>query len=194
MNFLKRQAVFIAFALPVALVWSSGAHAQAAADQKPKVEVRLTHQKVTKAADGKETLAVADRASPGDTIEYRAAYSNSGRAQAKQVLGTLPVPNNMEYVADSSKPAPQQAALADGKFAPIPLKRKVRLPNGTEVEEVVPQSEYRALRWNLGDLNAGQSQTVSARMRVALDLAAAPAKAAPAPTPAATPAKVAPKG
>jgi hypothetical protein len=62
----------------------------------------------------------------------------------------------------------------------------VRQPNGQEVEVIVPQSEYRALRWNLGDLGTNQSQTVAARMRVAVDVAATapatPAKAAPGAT------------
>jgi uncharacterized repeat protein (TIGR01451 family) len=194
MNFVKRQAVLLKVAATAALAAglafpAGSAFAQAAApaaDNKPKVEVRLVHQKVTRAADGKEVLAAADRAIPGETIEYRATYSNTGRTAARQVLGTLPVPTNMEYVADSSKPQPQQAALADGNFSAIPLKRKVRQPNGQEVEVIVPQSEYRALRWNLGDLGTNQSQTVAARMRVAVDVAATapatPAKAAPGAT------------
>jgi len=42
-------------------------------------------------------------------------------------------------------------------FAAFPLRRPVRQPDGTVIEQPIPWSEYRALRWSIGDLNAGKS-------------------------------------
>jgi len=44
--------------------------------------------------------------------------------------------------------------------------RAVRQPDGNERQVPVPIEEYRALRWNLGTLAAGQSEQVQARVRV----------------------------
>ncbi len=144
----------------------AGPSGATAAQPKRDVVIQLTQQKVTRAADGKEVLIEAARVLPGEVIEYRANYKNEGKNGVKQLLATLPVPTGMELVGETVAPIGAQASLGDGKYAPIPLKRKVRQPNGAEIETLVPISEYRSLRWNLGDLSAGQAQVVMARMRV----------------------------
>lgn len=40
------------------------------------------------------------------------------------------------------------------------------LPDGRTARREVPASEYRFLRWNLGDLPAGSTRTVRARMQL----------------------------
>jgi hypothetical protein len=49
--------------------------------------------------------------------------------------------------------------------------RPVKQPDGTVIQQPVPWSEYRALRWSVGDLDAGKSVTVSARARLGANLA-----------------------
>ncbi len=145
----------------VAFAFAAPAHADG------DVRVSMTAQRVTTDAHGAEHLAAAEQVRPGETIEYRARYLNEGDATAHQLLASLPVPAGMEYVPGSAAPARVTASLDGKTFAPVPLKRLVRLPNGDEIEQLVPYREYRALRWALGDLDANGEQVVRARMRVA---------------------------
>ena len=64
-------------------------------------------------------------------------------------------------------PAGALATIDNVKFEPIPLKRMVKQADGRMVERDVPATEYRALRWKLGSLEAGKDTVVTARMRVA---------------------------
>jgi uncharacterized repeat protein (TIGR01451 family) len=145
----------------------SPAMAQVAGTQASKaVEAKLTVFQVGKNADGKETLLSADKAAPGDTLEYQTVYQNNGKSPVKALDATLPLPAGLAYVAGSARPANAQASV-DGKvFAAMPLKAMVKTPGGKLEEQLVPLSEYRALRWSLGDLPADGKSAVSARALV----------------------------
>lgn len=136
-----------------------------AAPVKGSVAVELTAQRVTK-AQGKEVLVPADQAKPGELLEYRALYRNDGAGDAKGLMATLPIPRGTEYVAGSALPGRVEASLDGRTFAPVPLKRTVKTPDGRTVEQDVPVAEYRALRWPLGVLASRAQRTVSARVRV----------------------------
>jgi len=137
-----------------------GALAQAA---KNDVVVTLKAQKVLRGSDGNEVLQAADRAMPGEVIQYDAVYKNQSKSGVRNLVPTLPIPRGLEYIPDSAKPAPSKASI-DGKiFESLPLKRKVTLPTGETVEQAVPPSEIRALRWEIGDLDAGAAAQISAR-------------------------------
>src|SRR5262245_7766359 len=129
------------------------------------VAVELTANKVTK-SQGKEVLVPADKAHPGELIEYRALYRNDGKGEARGLMATLPIPLGTQYVPGSALPRVVQASLDGRSFAPAPLKRVEKLPDGRTVEREVPVAEYRALRWPLGALPAKQSRTVTARVRI----------------------------
>lgn len=110
-------------------------------------------------------LVPTTQAQPGDVIEYQVTYHNAGQEPARQVKATLPVPEGgMSYLEGSASPG-LQASLDGVHFAEPPLKRDV-VRNGRRQQVVVPPSEYRFLRWDLGDLGAGQSKTVNSRMRL----------------------------
>lgn len=131
-----------------------------------QVKVELKHEKVT-VQGGKEVKGPADKAAPGDVIELTAVYTNTDRKlPAKNVAAGLNVDPGQVFVAGSAVPAGATASLDSIHFAPIPLKRMVKNAQGQMVEQDVPLSEYRALRWSLGDLAAGESRTVSARVKV----------------------------
>ena len=149
--------------LLLGLLCAGVTHAQNAND----VVVTLKAQKVVRTSDGKEVLKVADRAMPGEVIQYDALYRNQGRTGVRNLQPTLPIPAGLEYLPDSAKPAPTKASVDGKNFAPIPLMRQVVLPDGTTKEELVPTSHYRALRWELGDLDSGGKALVSARARLA---------------------------
>ncbi|MEC5399833.1 hypothetical protein [Uliginosibacterium sp. H1] len=122
---------------------------------------------VQKRDGGEETFSAAERAMPGDVLEYRATYRNRGNATARKLEATLPVPaGNIAYIADSARPQRVLASLDGQRFEPAPLKRTVKLADGRQQVQTVPPAEYRFLRWQLGDLAAGASTTVVSRMRV----------------------------
>ena len=147
--------------------------------QKPDIESVLTAKKVEIADDKKERLIEAKTAKPGEVIEYVATYTNKGKTAVRDVVATLPIPADTILLRNTPRPATATASVGDAKFAAIPLKRKVKLPNGKEEEIEIPVSEYRALQWSLGELAAGKSVVVSARVRVSDAPNTAPAPATP---------------
>jgi len=129
-----------------------------------EVKAELKAERVT-TQNGKEVMSPAANAAPGDVIQYTATYKNTDKAPAKQVLANLPIPVGTEYVSGTAVPVGALASTDGTTFAPIPLKRMVKNSEGKTVEQVVPFSEYRALRWSLGDLAGGESRIVSARVK-----------------------------
>jgi len=91
----------------------------------------------------------------------------------RQLVATLPIPAGVEYQPTSARPAVVLASLDGKSFAPIPLKRTVRLPDGREVTREIPASEYRWLRWTIGSLAPKSSEIVRARVRVSAPAVAA---------------------
>ena len=143
------------------------AMAQQTGNTAPKlVEATLSVFHVGKSADGKEALLPADKASPGDTLEYQIVHKNNSKSAVKFLTATLPLPEGISYVAGSAKPANAQASL-DGKvFVAIPIKTMGKAADGKLEERLVPYSEYRALRWVVGELQANAQVSVSARALV----------------------------
>ena len=138
-----------------------------------EVEAKLSAS-IVRMVGNKEVLELADKAKPGDVIEYSVVYRNPSKP-IKGVLATLPVPQGMEYLAGSVTPKTATASLDGNTFAAIPLKRQVKLADGKTVEQLVPYSDYRFLQWKLGDMANKASFKVSARMRVsAASTSAAP--------------------
>jgi uncharacterized repeat protein (TIGR01451 family) len=131
-----------------------------------KVEAKLAAFKVTQDANKKEVLSPADKVAPSDLLEYKVVYQNNGKSQLKQLTATLPLPVGTTFVAGSAKPAGAMASVNDKNFAAMPLKRKVKKADGTLEEQLVPLSEYRTLRWKLGELAGGNKAEVGARVRV----------------------------
>ena len=130
-----------------------------------EVKVVLTASRIV-VVNGSEQRQPSDKARPGETIEYVAEYRNTGKSGVSNVVATLPVPSGMEYLPKTALPGQVTASTDDRNYAPVPLKRSVRGADGRMREELVPFSEYRSLRWTLGDLAAGASKSVKARMQV----------------------------
>jgi len=164
MSFAIAAVTLIFIALPVV-----------AAEQE-SVTVELTNRKVVKDPNGKEKFESAEKAKPGDVIEYKAIYRNKGKNPAVNVMATIPVPLGTEYIPGSAKPS-KVAASTDGKeYAPVPLKKKVTLPSGQTEMRAVPYEEYRFMRWELKKLSPAESTTVVMRVRIST---APPQTAAP---------------
>lgn len=146
-------------AIAATAIPSVAAPATSAARADVKAEL-----KAFKVVDGK--LESADTADPGDIIEYQASYTNNGKAPAQRFSPQLPMPDALVYAGNTAAPS-GFLATTDGKnFAPAPLMRSVKNPDGTTKMVAVPLREYRALRWQLGTLAPGETVTVKARARV----------------------------
>ncbi|OWQ92127.1 hypothetical protein CDN99_07175 [Roseateles aquatilis] len=142
-----------------------------AADPPPQAEVRLQAwlvQTVVEQARVQERLQPLKDVRPGDVVEYEARYINTTARPVSNVQLTLPVPaGGLELTSLDTLPSRARWASLDGRrFDPIPLKREVRRADGHVAVEPVPLSEYRYLRWQLGDLPAGAERTVRARMQL----------------------------
>jgi uncharacterized repeat protein (TIGR01451 family) len=131
-----------------------------------QVAANLTAKKVVTGPGGQQSYQPAEKASPGDVIEYQATYTNQSKGPIKNLVPTMPIPSGMEYIPGSAKPAQVLASLDGKKFEPVPLKRMVTLPNGKQELRDVPYNEYRALRWNGSDITTSGNITVSARTKM----------------------------
>ncbi len=129
------------------------------------IDVKLVQNKVTR-QDGADRLVAIDQIAPGDVIQYEATYSNTTQRAVHGLKADLPIPLNTQYVMESAQPRNVLASTDGATYAPSPLKRKIRNANGVVEEREVPVSEYRHLRWELGELPGGKSVTVVARVRV----------------------------
>ncbi|PTQ91158.1 DUF11 domain-containing protein [Agitococcus lubricus] len=127
-------------------------------DKKEAVQINLELFKVVVGKDGKESLVDSKQTKPGEIVEYRATYKNVSKANVKKLVAKLPVPEGMEYVSKTAKPANAEATIDNTNFAPIPLL-------GADKKEI-PVKEYKAVRWHVAELAADKSFVVSVRMKV----------------------------
>jgi uncharacterized repeat protein (TIGR01451 family) len=147
-----------------AMLWiPAGTSIRAAAGD---VESVLSLFKVVVNSEGREELKPADKVSPSEIVEYQLVFTNKSKTGVKNLQPTLPVPEGMEYLPNTAKPAKVLASLDGKEFKEAPLKRQVKKADGTFVAVDVPYAEYRYLRWSTGDLAAGGKVTLSARMKV----------------------------
>ncbi len=166
-----RRALLLAvpLTLSAALVYAPGAVAQPGVSNSkgaPEVASQLAAFRVTQ-SDDKDVFSPTQNVRPGDVIEYRVSYSNSGKGAALNLRPVLPIPAGTSYVANSAAPAPFEASLDGATFAPAPLTGKVKKADGSTEVVAVPLSEYRALRWNAGTLVPGETNSFKARVQLA---------------------------
>jgi hypothetical protein len=116
--------------------------------------------------NGKEVLKAAKSVSRGDVIEYRAVFVNHHTDGPITNLNLdIPIPAGAIVILSSIEPK-NAIATADGKrFSAMPLKIKVKRGDAL-VEEVVPLSGYKAVRWNVSVLKPGAKAEVSVRVRI----------------------------
>ncbi len=160
--FFGCSAVFGVAASPV---FSQSASSNAGAS-RGAVTVELQAFKVGRSANGAEQLQSAARAKPGDILEYRATYANVSQKEVKNLQATLPIPVSTEILLNSIAPKSVTASADNRTFAPAPLMRLVKMPDGTTQNRPLPLSAYRALRWPVGTLGAGKNVVVRARVRL----------------------------
>ena len=164
----KRYTFFLLAACLIATqsALAQGAPSPASPALRTDVEATLGVFQIQKDASGKEVLSATDKAAPGETLQYQAAYRNNGMSAVTSLAPTLPLPVGLAYVPGSARPANPQASVDGKTFASMPLKTLAKTADGKLQEQLVPYSDYRALRWNVGSLPANEQVTVSARAQV----------------------------
>lgn len=130
------------------------------------IDVRLTVLKVEMVAGDQEVFVHAETIRPGDLLQYEIVYKVNGKDKVLELLAQLPIPEGMEYVANSARPAKVQASVDGKNFSPVPLQRRVKMVNGQELLEDIPTLDFCALGWPLRGLAPGDEVTVSARLKV----------------------------
>ena len=171
-----RPLLSSAGALVAAILFTAGTP-QAAAQDKPPVSVTLEAKVVKKDAEGKETLASAEKASPGEVVEYVAVCKNNTDHTITNLKPTIPIPQGTDYLPGTATPSDAEASTLKESFKAIPLQREEKQADGTLKSVPVPAAEYRSLRWTLAEVKSGQTVKVSVRVRVQLT------KPVPAPSP-----------
>lgn len=151
------------FLLSTGLV--TGAASAAFAEEGPLVST-LQAYKITVDADGKEQLTATEEAVPGDLLEYRIEYENTGDGALSSVVVRIPVPSEMEFVADSERASVSSIFEASinggGDWAKEPLKEMVE----GEMKEINP-TRYTNIRWiPAQQVAAGEKMTFSYRAEV----------------------------
>lgn len=119
------------------------------------LKMELQANKVIKSADGKDSYVAAANAQKGETVQYRATYTNIIDQPISDVAVTLPIPTNMVFTGKAN-PSSAQATVDGKNYADMPLMRKV-----DDKIVKIPLSEYKALRWNIKWLPANKSADVT---------------------------------
>lgn len=130
------------------------------------VAVVLAAARVVVGEHGSEQLVTTEAVRPGDIVEYRATYTNQGDDSVRGLTATLPIPVDTNYLGLTATPENVEASTDGVTFARIPLMRKVKGADGKDRFEPVPATEYRVLRWQIGELAANASRSVAARVVV----------------------------
>jgi len=168
---LVAGCIAAAFLAHVPVMAQSAPPATKSISAREPLEIKLVRSKVA-ITGGKEALTSAATAKPGEILQDVATYTNTSPSVLTRLEATLPVPVNTELVMGSARPA-NALASTDGKnFYPMPLMQRIKQAGGGESEQAVPLSEYRFLRWPVGNLPASGSRVFSARFRVVDDLPA----------------------
>ena len=119
--------------------------------EAPPVTGTIDAYVVVAGADGAERLRAAEVAEPGETMEFRIAFTNAGNEPAGGITVVNPVPSNTRFVPDShgaDVPARFEVSVDGGEsFEPEPVTRIETRPDGSQAEVVVPPEQYTHVRW-----------------------------------------------
>lgn len=154
------KSIVKGLSLGLLVVVSSSVMAETQKKVKDPVSIELKAFKKEIDKKGKIQYSPANVTKPKDVIEYRATYTNNTAGTIKGLKATLPIPANTHYVG-VSLPAGALASTDGINFAPMPLKKVV---NGQTVN--VPLNDYRALQWQISEVPAKKSVTVTAQAKV----------------------------
>jgi uncharacterized repeat protein (TIGR01451 family) len=116
---------------------------------------------------GEERRLDATHAQPGDTLEYRAEYKNTGATTLSALSATLPLPEHTIFVTGSAYPAGAEASTRSAKDTFVPLSSKENTDEKAAAKSgAASDNMYGTLRWTIEKLTPGQIAAVGVRVRV----------------------------
>lgn len=134
--------------------------------QKPNMRLRLVGEKqiVGKDAAGEpqvtwETISKTGT-KPGDVLRYRLSGKNQGKASAKRLILTQPIPTGTTYVLQSAQGTDTQTQFSiDGakSFSTAP-KVTFRQADGTIGTRPAPATAYTHVQWKFDRTIAANAQ------------------------------------
>ena len=163
-----------ALAFGLALAASANAENTQSTDQGNPVTASLNAFLVDTAPSGKERLILAREARPGDVVEYQAEYRNRGMVPVRNLAVEVPIPQGMEYVPGSARPADVLASLDGQTFGPVPLMRTANAPGGSAQPEPAAVANYRFLRWRITEIGPGSAVPLVLRVKLVGEIMKAP--------------------
>lgn len=96
--------------------------------------------------NGSETLMAQEEVVPGDVLEYKLTYENTGSNALSGLVVSVPVPYATRYVSESAKtstPGTFEVSIDQGLTWQSPPVYRSTLSG----DELVPASEYDFVRW-----------------------------------------------
>lgn len=112
------------------------------------------------------------QAEPGDVIEYRLVFTNSGESDVFGLNVVNPIPENTTFVSLSAStkiPSIFKVSIDGGEtFESTPVKRIETQSDGSQKEVVIPPSMYTHVQWKADKplLSDGGEHTYSYRVTI----------------------------
>lgn len=160
-----------AVALTLSILLGAGSARAVAESGSAAVEIKITAETEVKVktADGREEMkrVPAAKVPPGQTVIYTLNAKNTSEKPADDVVMTDPIPEQMEYVADSvvADGARVTFSVDGGKTFAAKESLKVRGEDGA-MRAALP-ADFTHIRWQLEKpLAPGEARAVSFRARV----------------------------
>jgi uncharacterized repeat protein (TIGR01451 family) len=120
--------------------------------QQPKVQLTLGAEKRVGEGEKVNWQALKGNVSvnPGDRLRYVVTGQNAGKAAAKKLVLTQPVPKQMTYQigsAQATNAANATYSIDNGKSFTVKPMVKVKLADGQEEMRPAPAEAYTHVRW-----------------------------------------------
>ena len=157
------KTIFTSLAMSLVLLASSVSFA--ADPLESKLSVYVVDQQ-----SGKEKLLDQEKVEPGQTLEYRLAYTNTTESPLRITAASGLIPENTSYVAKSesaSVNATFEASIDNGQSFELEPIVRTRVVDGKKEKYTVPVSAYTNVRWTKPEaIGAGKTQTYIYRVTV----------------------------
>ncbi len=119
---------------------------------------------LVKMVEGQEQLipltsANAIAPQTGDIVEYRSHITNNTLNRVRSMMVTVSIPEAVELIGHTN-PQFAMGSLDQIKFYHMPLQTRIE-----GIIQNVPLANYKALRWQVEDLDLGETNTLSYRAR-----------------------------
>jgi len=126
---------------------------------------------VKKDKKGKEVFQKTQDAAPGEIVEYRLIYQNTGKTVLSNLVVNGPIPNHTKFIGDSAITKVSHDFLVSIDYGKTwekePVKRVEKLKNGKEKTIIIPPEKYTNVRWLSNDpIKPNSIQTYIYRVKI----------------------------